>query len=283
MTKLHKYILFILIAFFVIINSVFILDQRQSAVILQFGENKRTISEPGLQFKVPFIQNVVFFDKRILDLPIEEREVIASDQKRLIVDAFAKYKIVNPLQFYITVNNVRGAENRLKPIFDSSLRKIIGEFPLNDLLSDNRAVIMKEIKDSLAQESKTFGIKIIDVRIVSGNLPSENSNAIFRRMQTEREKEAKEIRAQGAEKAARIKAKAEKERVIILAEADKNSNIIKGEGEAISNQIFAKAFSKDPEFFNFYRSMKSYEKAIKAENSSVVISPDNEFFKYFSQ
>ena len=187
------------------------------------------------------------------------------------------------MQFYITVQNKNNAEKRLGAIFDSSLRQIIGEFPLNDLLSDKRSVIMSKIKDILAEESKTFGIEIIDVRIVRGNLPKENSDAIYRRMQTDREKEAREIRAEGFEKATRIKAKADKEVVVILSEADKKSNILKGQGEAISNKIFARAFSKDPEFFDFYRSMKSYEEAVQPDNSSVIISPDNEFFKYFSK
>jgi membrane protease subunit HflC len=163
------------------------------------------------------------------------------------------------------------------------LRQIIGEFPLNDLLSDKRSVIMAKIQDALATESKTFGIEIIDVRIVRGNLPKENSDAIYRRMQTDREKEAREIRAEGFEKAARIKAKADKEVVVILSEADKQSNILKGQGEAISNKIFAKSFSKDPQFFDFYRSMQSYKEAIRPDNSSIVISPNNEFFKYFAK
>jgi membrane protease subunit HflC len=283
MKNLHKYTIFLIIIFFIIINSVFILDKRQSAIILQFGEAKRTIKEPGLQFKVPFIQNVVIFEKRILDLAIDEQEVIALDQKRLIIDAFTKYKITDPLQFYITVQNKNNAEKRLEAIFDSSLRQIIGEFPLNDLLSDKRSVIMAKIQDALATESKTFGIEIIDVRIVRGNLPKENSDAIYRRMQTDREKEAREIRAEGFEKAARIKAKADKEVVVILSEADKQSNILKGQGEAISNKIFAKSFSKDPQFFDFYRSMQSYKEAIRPDNSSIVISPNNEFFKYFAK
>jgi membrane protease subunit HflC len=283
MKKLHKYTIFLLIGFFILINSIFILDQRQSAIILQFGEEKRTIKEPGLQFKIPFIQNIVIFDKRILDLAIDEQEVIASDQKRLIIDAFTKYKIIDPLQFYITVQNKNNAEKRLGAIFDSSLRQIIGEFPLNDLLSDKRSDIMTKIKEVLAEQSAKFGIEIIDVRIVRGNLPKENSDAIYRRMQTAREKEAREIRAEGSEKAIRIKAKADKEVVVILSEADKKSNILKGQGEAISNKIFAKSFSKDPKFFDFYRSMQSYEEAVKPDNSSIIISPNNEFFKYFSK
>jgi modulator of FtsH protease HflC len=283
MKNLHKYTIFLLIGFFILINSIFILDQRQSAIILQFGEEKRTIKEPGLQFKIPFIQNIVIFDKRILDLAIDEQEVIASDQKRLIIDAFTKYKIIDPLQFYITVQNKNNAEKRLGAIFDSSLRQIIGEFPLNDLLSDKRSDIMTKIQEVLAQQSAKFGIEIIDVRIIRGNLPKENSDAIYRRMQTAREKEAREIRAEGSEKAIRIKAKADKEVVVILSEADKQSNILKGQGEAVSNRIFAKSFSKDPKFFDFYRSMQSYEEAINPDNSSVIISPNNEFFKYFAK
>lgn len=282
MTKIHKYLIAASLAILILGSAIFVVDQRQQALVLQFGEAVRVINSPGLKVKVPFIQNVVFFDKRILDLGIREQEVIASDQKRLIIDAFTKYKIIDPLKFYTTVNNKINAENKLTAILDSSLRQIVGEVPLNKLLSEERNLIMTKIKEVVGNETKIFGIQIVDVRIVSGNLPKENSEAIFLRMQTEREKEAREIRAKGAEEGDRIRAEADKTRTIILAEAKKQSDVAKGNGEAKASKIFADAFMKDPEFFDFYRSMQAYSEAIKSDKTTMVISPDSEFFKYFT-
>ncbi len=282
MTKTNKLLILATILFISLSSTLFVVDQRKQALVLQFGEAVKVIYEPGLKFKLPLVQNVVFFDKRILDLNINEQEVIASDQKRLIIDAFAKYKIIDPLKFYTTVNNEFNANGKLSTILDSSLRRIIGEIPLNNLLSEERSQIMAKIKNEVGKESEIFGIEIIDVRIVRGDLPRENSNAIFTRMQTEREKEAREIRATGFEEAEKIKAGADKERTVILANANKDSNIIRGKGDASANKIFARAFSKDPGFFDFYRSMQAYEKALQnKEKTKMVISPDKEFFKFF--
>jgi membrane protease subunit HflC len=283
MSKIQKYLIAASIALLILANAIFIVDQRKQALVLQFGEAIRVINTPGLKIKIPFIQDVILFDKRILDLGIREQEVIASDQKRLIIDAFAKYKIIDPLKFYTTVNNKINAENKLTAILDSSLRQIVGEVPLNKLLSEERNLIMSRIKEVVGNETKIFGIKIVDVRIVSGNLPKENSEAIFLRMQTEREKEAREIRAKGAEEGDRIRAEADKTRTVILAEAKKQSDIDKGNGEAQASKIFAKAFMKDPEFFDFYRSMQAYNEALKSDKTTMVVSPDGEFFKYFSK
>ena len=281
MTK-NKFLILITILFISISSTLFVVDQRKQALVLQFGEAVKVIYEPGLKFKLPLVQNVVFFDKRILDLNINEQEVIASDQKRLIIDAFAKYKIVDPLKFYTTVNNEFNAKGKLSTILNSSLRRIIGEIPLNNLLSKERPEIMAKIKNEVGNESKIFGIEIIDVRIVRGDLPRENSNAIFTRMQTEREKEAREIRATGFEESEKIKASADKEKTIIIANANKDSNITRGKGDAAANKIFAKAFSRDPGFFDFYRSMQAYEKALKNKSKTrMVISPDKDFFKFF--
>ena len=283
MTKTQKYLILATLIFIVFVSSIFVVDQRKQALVLQFGEAIKVIKEPGLEFKLPIVQNVIFFDKRILDLSINEQEVIASDQKRLIIDAFAKYQIIDPLKFYTTVNNEFNARAKLSTILDSSLRRTIGEIPLVKLLSKERSQIMAKIKDAVGKESEIFGIKIIDVRIVRGDLPKENSDAIFTRMQTEREKEAREIRATGFEEAAIIKATANKEKTVILATAKKDSNIIRGQGEAKSNRIFAKAFSKDPAFFDFYRSMQAYEKALEnKDKTKMIISPDKDFFKFFS-
>ncbi len=282
MTKLHKYLILVTLIFILISSSIFVVDQRKQALVLQFGEAIRVIDKPGLKFKLPLVQNVVLFDKRILNLNIREQEVIASDQKRLIIDAFAKYKITDPLEFYTTVNNDFNARGKLSKILDSSLRRIIGEIPLQNLLSEERPAIMAKVREEFSKETKIFGVEVVDVRIVRGDLPKENSDAIFTRMQTEREKEAREIRATGFEEATKIKASANKERAVVLATANKDSNIIRGKGDAKANRIFANAFSKDPGFFDFYRSMQAYEKALdNKEKTKMVISPDKDFFKFF--
>lgn len=262
-------------------STFFTVEQRQQVLVLQFGEPKRVIDSPGIKLKLPFLQNTIFFDKRIIDLAIAEQEVIASDQKRLIINAFTKYQIIDPLKFYTTVNNFNGLENKLSAILDSSLRQVIGEVTLNELLTADRVNIMSKIKAVVSKESEIFGVKIIDVRIMRADLPKENSEAIFARMQTEREKEAREIRAKGAEEAQKIRAEADKEKTIIVAEAKKNADLTRGNGEAQSTKIYADAYGKDPEFADFYRSMNAYETSLKGDRTKMVISPDSEFFKYF--
>ncbi len=281
--KIRRLLIAIAAIFILVSSTLFTVEQREQALVLQFGDPVRVIKSPGLKFKMPFVQNVVFFDKRILDLGIKDQEVIASDQKRLIINAFAKYRIVDPLKFYTTVRSIYGIRSRLGAIIDSSLRQIIGEVPLNKLLTEDRRSIMDNIRSVVAKESEIFGVEIIDVRIVRGDLPKENSEAIFARMQTEREKEAREIRANGAEKAQKIKAEADKERTIILANARKDSSIIKGQGDAEATKIYAKSFGVDPEFSYFYLSMKAYEDSLKNNNTKLVISPDGEFFDYFNK
>jgi membrane protease subunit HflC len=240
------------------------------------------IVDPGLYFKVPLLQTVRFFDKRILNLSAQDKEIIAKDQKRLIVNAFAKYVINDPLKFYQTVHDEQGAHNRLNSIVDSSLRQVIGSVPLATLLTDQRSALMKNIQQLVNAQANGFGIDVIDVRILRADLPKENNDAIFKRMQTDREKEAKEFRAEGAEEAQRIKSKAEKDRKVLLAEAQRDAQIIRGEGESISNKIFAEAFSKDPEFFAFYRSMEAYKNSITDKDTSLILTPDNQFLNYFN-
>jgi membrane protease subunit HflC len=282
MTNQTKKILIIsTITILLFLSTMFTVDQRQQVLILQFGEPIRTINKPGIKFKVPLLQNAVFFDKRIIDLGISEQEVIASDQKRLIINAFAKYQITDPLKFYTTVGTTQGFANKISGILDSSLRQVIGEVTLSELLTENRSNIMAKIKDVVSTASEIFGVKIVDVRIMRADLPKENSDAIYARMQTEREKEAREIRANGAEEADKIRAAADKERTIILAEAKKNSDITRGNGEAESNKIYANSYGRDPEFADFYRSMSAYKEALNSEKTKMVISPDGEFFKYF--
>ena len=261
--------------------SVFIVKEVNQAIVLQFGDPKKIILEPGLNFKIPFIQNVVFLDKRILNLDTPPEEVIASDQKRLIVDAFARFKIVDPLKFYISVGNERVARSRLSTIINSRIRNVLGQQRLQTLLSEDRTKQMSLIQDGVNNEAKNFGIKIVDVRIKRADLPQANSDAIFRRMQTEREREAKEFSAKGAEMAITITSTADKEVTVILADAEKQSEIMKGQGDGLRNKIFADAFGRDPEFFAFYRAMQAYEKALIGGDTSLILSPDSEFFKFF--
>jgi len=261
--------------------SIFVVKEINQAIVLQFGDPKKIISEPGLNFKIPFIQNVVFLDKRILNLDTPPEEVIASDQKRLIVDAIARFKIIDPLKFYISVGNERVARSRLATIINSRLRSVLGKQELSTLLSKDRTKQMTLIQEGVNTEAENFGIKIVDVRIKRADLPQANSEAIYRRMQTEREREAKEFRAKGAEMAVTITSTADKEVTVILANAEKQSEIMKGEGDGLRNKIFADAFGRDPEFFAFYRSMQAYERALIGGETSLILSPDSEFFKFF--
>ena len=251
------------------------------AIVLQFGDPKRVIAEPGLQIKIPFIQNVVFLDRRILSLDPPPAEVIASDQKRLIVDAYARFKIIDPLKFYISVGDERVARSRLATIINSRIRSVLGKQSLATLLSEERSGQMAIIQEGVNIEAQKFGITIIDVRIKRADLPQANSEAIYKRMQTEREREAKEFRARGAEMAVTITSTADRKVTVILANAQKQSEIMKGEGDGIRNKIFADAFGQDPEFFSFYRAMQAYEKALIGGDTSLILSPDSDFFKFF--
>lgn len=281
--KIIKALVIATISLILISSSIFTVDQREQVLVVQFGEPIRVINTPGIKLKVPFLQDTLFFDKRIIDLALAEQEVIASDQKRLIINAFTKYQIIDPLKFYTTVRNFYGLESKLSSILDSSLRQVIGEVELSKLLTEDRDSIMGKIKTIVSKESEIFGIKIIDVRIMRADLPKENSDAIFARMQTAREKEAREIRANGAEEAQKIKAEADKQKVIILAEAKKKANITRGNGDSEANRIYANAFGKDPEFADFYRSMNAYKEALTSDKTKMIISPDSEFFKYFGK
>ena len=267
----------------VVFQSLFIVQEISQAIVLQFGDPKKIVTKAGLNFKLPFIQNVVYLDKRILNLDNDPEEVIAADQKRLIVDAFARFKIVDPLKFYISVGNERVARSRLSTIINSRIRGVLGTQELATLLSTDRARQMQIIQSQVNQEAQNFGIEIVDVRIKRADLPPANSEAIYKRMQTEREREAKEFRAQGAEIAQKIRSTADKDVTVILAEANKKSEIMKGEGDGERNAIFANAFGRDPQFFAFYRAMQAYEKALIGGETSLVLSPDSDFFKFFGK
>ena len=268
---------------FISYTTMFTVNEIKQAIILQFGDPKRVIQKAGLNFKIPFVQNVVLLDKRILNLDAPSEEIIASDQKRLIVDAFARFKIKDPLKFYISVGNERVARSRLSTIINSRIRGVLGKEELATLVSKERARLMDKITEDVNAEASKLGIEIIDVRIKRADLPQANSEAVYRRMQTERLREAKEFRAEGAEIAQTVRSTADKEVTIILAEANKKSEILKGEGDGKRNKIFADAFGKDPNFFSFYRAMQSYEKSLIGGETSLILSPDSEFFRFFGK
>ena len=256
---------------FISYTTMFTVNEIQQAIILQFGDPKRVIQKAGLNFKIPFVQNVVLLDKRILNLDAPSEEIIASDQKRLIVDAFARFKIKDPLKFYISVGNERVARSRLSTIINSRIRGVLGKEELATLVSKERARLMDKITEDVNAEASKLGIEIIDVRIKRADLPQANSEAVYRRMQTERLREAKEFRAEGAEIAQTVRSTADKEVTIILAEANKKSETLKGEGDGKRNKIFANAFGKDPNFFSFYRAMQSYEKSLIGGETSLIL------------
>ena len=280
--KLGKFILpLIFVIGLVVYLSLFTVKEINQAIVLQFGDPKKIVTTAGLQFKIPFIQNVVFLDRRILSLDPAPAEVIASDQKRLIVDAYARFKIIDPLKFYISVGDERVARSRLATIINSRIRSVLGKQSLATLLSEERSTQMSIIQEGVNVEAEKFGITIIDVRIKRADLPQANSEAIYKRMQTEREREAKEFRARGAEMAVTITSTADRKVTVILANAEKQSEIMKGEGDGIRNKIFADAFGQDPEFFSFYRAMQAYETALIGGDTTLILSPDSDFFKFF--
>lgn len=275
---------FIVIAI-ILMNSLYILDQRQYALVLQFGQPVAEELEPGLKFKLPLIQNVIFFDKRIQQLsfsPGESSEVVALDQKTMKLDAFTKYRVTNPLKFYQSVQDERKFRMRIGSVVESSIREVIGTILFIDVLGAKRDSVTKKITELVNHQAESFGVNIVDVRIIRINLPDKSKNAVYGRMRAEREKEAKEIRAQGAEEAQIIKANAEKEKTIILAEAKKQSEIVRGEGDGEAIKVFANAFTQDPEFFNFYRSLEAYKNTFK-DTTTMVLSSDNTFLKYLEQ
>jgi membrane protease subunit HflC len=265
-------------------STFFIVQETQQAIVLQLGEPKKVYKDAGLYYKIPLLQNVQLVDKRVLDIDAPAEEVIALDQKRIIVDAYAKFLITDPLKFYISVGNERVAQSRMSSIINAKIRGVLGKENLVNLISLDRTKLMNKITKEVAEEAKDFGINVIDVRIRRADLPSANSEAIFKRMQTERTREAKEFRAEGAELGQTIKSKADKEVTILLAEARKTSQVLRGEGDGQRNKIFAEAFGRDPEFFSFYRAMQSYEKSLlSGGETSLVLSPDSEFFRYFGE
>jgi len=265
----------------VLYSSAYVVTQVEQVLVLQFGEPQRVVQDPGLKFKVPLVQDVTYFDKRLLDLDMPEQEVTLGDNKRLIVDAYSRYRIENPLRFYQAVRTEFQAENRLDDIINSRLRSVLGNKTLEQVLSSQRTSIMESIQVQVQEEAKALGIDVIDVRIRRADLPQQTSARIFERMISERVQAAKLIRAEGEEIYQQIVANADKEKVVILSEAERESQSIKGKGDAEAYRIYARAFNKDPEFFAFYRSLEAYKKSLKPEGTTFVLSPDSDFFRYF--
>ena len=283
MSKTAIFSVLSIILLFIAVSCFFTMNERQQGLVLQFGEPKRVIKESGLHFKVPLIQNVVRYDRRILEYNLPVEEVIAVDKKRMLVDSFARFQITDPLEFYKTVGNEVNVRNRLNSNVISSLRRVVGRVTLDELLSAERSNIMDRIKIEVNDEAKRFGIEVVDVRIRRADLPEANSQAIFERMISERVREAKEFRAKGAEEAQRIRAEADKEKTVILAEATRKSEILKGEGESSSIDIYSEAFERDPEFYSFYRSMQAYDKVLGEDGTTMILSPDSEFLQYLNE
>ncbi len=263
-------------------SALYTVHQTQQAIVLLFGNPKRVATDPGLHFKIPFVENVLYYERRVLNLDPPVESMLLSDQRRILVDAFARYRIIDSLEFFKTVRTEAGVRQRLGPIVNASLRGVLGDSTLASMLSEERADIMRQIQDSVNREAGRFGIEIVDVRIGRADFPDQISEAVYGRMKSEREREAAEFRAQGFEQSQRIRAGADREATVILAEAKRESEIERGAGEAIRTQVLNDAFGQDEGFFNFYRSMQAYEAALTSESTYMVLSPDSEFFDFFS-
>ncbi|MFZ4532141.1 MAG: protease modulator HflC [Alsobacter sp.] len=272
----------VVIAAAVLFSSTFVVPQTAQALVFQFGRASRApITEPGLYFKLPVIENVIEIDKRILDLELPSQEVISSDQKRLVVDAFTRYRVTDPLRFYQSVNNVTGANLRLTPIVNSTVRTVLAEATFAAVVRTERSTLMHKIRDDVNRQAQGLGIEVVDVRLRRADLPEQNSQSVFQRMQTERQREAADIRANGSQLSQTIRARADRDVTVLRADATRKSDEVRGSGEAEKNRVLADAFNRDPSFFGFYRSMQAYEQALKSD-TRLVLSPDSEFFRYFN-
>ena len=275
-------LLLLLLAIVVGYGSVFTVDQTEQALVVRLGNPVDVVTDPGLHFKAPFIDTVIDIDKRILDLENPSQEVIASDQKRLVVDAFARYRIKTPLRFYQSVGSIQAANIQLTTILNASLRRVLGEVTFIQVVRDEREALMGRIRDQVDKEADAYGIQVVDVRIRRADLPEQNSQAVYQRMQTERQREAAEFRAQGGQKAQEIRSNADREATVIVAEANSKAEQIRGEGDGERNRLFAEAYGQDPGFFAFYRSMTAYENGLKSNDTRFLLRPDSEFFKFFN-
>ncbi|MGF1475362.1 MAG: protease modulator HflC [Geminicoccaceae bacterium] len=267
-------------ALFIVYLAAFTVREDQQALVLRFGRVANVVQDAGLNFKYPIIDNVEYIEKRVLDFDVIPQELILGDRKRLVVDSFARYRITDPQVFYQRVRTEEGLQGQMQPILNSAMRNVLGSVPLFTVLSADRVALMADIRERANVALNQYGVDVVDIRIKRADLPEENSQAIYRRMQTERQREASELRAQGAEQAQRIRARAERERTVLLAEAKRDSEIIRGTGDADAVRIFAESFGRDKEFFAFYRSMQAYRQALAGDSTNFVMSPDSEFFQY---
>ncbi len=273
----------LVIAGLALTNALFIVDQVEQALVLQFGQPRRVIRTPGLWVKRPFLEDVKRYDNRLLDFEPPPEEVIVSDQKRLVVDTYTRYRITDPLLFYQTVNTEVGVRARLSAMVNGSLRRVLGNVTLSALLSHDRSAIMGQIRDEVSEQGKSFGIEVVDVRIRRADLPEENSQAIFSRMVSERQQQAAQYRGEGAEAAQTVRANADRERTVIVAEAQRSAQKVRGDGDAESIRVYAAAFGQDKEFFAFYRSMQAYRDALSGRSTSFVLTPGSGFFRFFEK
>ncbi len=262
-------------------SALFTVHQAQQALVVQFGDPRRVITEPGLNVKIPLIQDVVYFDKRILGLDAQPEEILTTDQRRLVVDSFVRYRITNPLLYYQAVRNDAQLRRTLSPSVANAFRGAFGRLDASTIISGDRPAAMQQVTTTLQEDSRRLGIELVDVRIKRADFPDTIGQAIFRRMQTERQREANEQRATGFELSERIRSEAERQRTILIADARRRSEILRGEGDAERTKIFAEAANKDPQFYDFYRSLQAYTKALQPGDTTMVLSPDSEFFKYF--
>ncbi len=263
-------------------GSLYTVRQTEQALVVRLGEPVRVVTEPGLNFKVPFIDSVISIDKRILDLENPAQEVIANDQRRLVVDAFARYRIKNALRFYQSIGSIQAANIQLTTLLNAAMRRVLGEVNFIQIVRDDREGLMNKIRDQLDKEADGYGIQVIDVRIRRADLPDANSQAVYQRMQTERQREAAEFRAQGGQKAQEIRSKADREATVIIADANSQAEQVRGEGDGERNRLFADAYGKDADFFAFYRSMTAYENGLKQGDTRYLLRPDSEFFRFFA-
>jgi modulator of FtsH protease HflC len=263
-------------------GSLFTVYQTRQALVVRLGQPVRVVTEPGLNVKIPLIDSVISIDKRILDLEAPAQEVIASDQKRLVVDAFARYRIHDPLKFYQTVSSIEGANSRLATLLISALRRVLGESTFIQLVRDERPQLTQRVREQLDREAAAFGIDVVDVRIRRADLPEQNSQAVYQRMQTERQREAAEFRAQGSQRSQEIRARADRDVTVLIADATSRAEQIRGEGDGERNRIFAEAFGRDVDFFAFYRSMQALEAGLRHNDTRMLLRPDSEFFRYFT-
>ena len=283
MKSASTFAIIVIVAFLVIVSqALHTVDQTESALVVQLGKPVKAITAPGLHFKKPFIQQVIKFDNRLLLYDAAPSVIITKDKKNLVVDNYAKWKIVDPLRYYQTVKNETGAQSRLDDIIFSNLRQELGKHDLVDIISKTRASLMGTVTEKTNEAAKAFGIEVVDVKIKRADLPPENERAVFERMRAEREREAKRYRSEGEERALGIRAKADREKTILLSEAARKAEVLKGEGDAVATKLYAQAYTKDPEFFYFLKTMEAYKKTL-GDRDTLVLTPESEFFRYFKK